>query len=1109
MTEGIMDKKATVRSIRYGVVLALYSGMWAGAQAGGLSRPVDFNIPAEPLPPALMQFSDQADVQLVSQASGISHSRTQGVSGLMPINNGLDRLLKGTQFSYAFVGGKTIAIKGPVARRQPQHSLRVAQVEAPRQGGADAPAPPQTQQEKDPQQNPAQLGKGTVTGTRIKRTDVETAQPILRISSQQIERSGYTNIGNLLGQLSSAGAFLNTSVNNGGNGEVHVNLRNLGANRNLVLVDGKRWIPSLGGTVNLNTIPTSIVDHIEILQDGASAVYGSDAIAGVINVITKKNFRGTEVHAYYGIHNDHQTGYWDGQVKQYDFTVGGGNDRGNVVFSATYRQHNAVYAGNRQISRTPIYGAPPTIGGSSTTPKGRFELFGRAVGGRMLGQGTCGAYDPRNPTHTLCELTLQNAPAQPSTGNFRNYTPDDSYNFAPDNYRMTPGKEVSTYAEGHYDLLDNVTFTANAVYVRDDADILRAPGTWEVGAFTRTTANGKLIGIDASNPYNPFGVDLVADSSDPCIRKGTCIGLGEIQRRPIESGPRLYSYTRDYFHISAGFNGYFNLLNREIDWDVGFAQNRVQEVRIRHGGVFNTQRLATALGPVKTCDATPGCVPFNFFGGSVEGRGGSITQDQIDYIEFEPHRVSQSNLRDWTVNLSSDVYDLPAGPLGVAVGYERLDNYGYSHPDALVVEGVASSNVASPLNGRVVRNAEYAELNIPLLRDLPGVNDLSIDVANRWTQFDRSGGIEGQNHESFLHNSSGRLNIRYQVINDLLLRASWSQGFRSPNVSELFGGTSRSSPSLIDPCAGGTYGGHKPGTPLPPNCPGGRPDIQSYLQLPGTSVSNPDLQPEHSISRSAGFVYNPSQVPGLDLNADYFKIELNNTIATVGYQNIVNGCFYNSTFCDLVSVRGNHIVDIRNILTNVGGELTEGIDAGIRYKFPSTPFGDFDARIDGTFVTKFDETEVNLATRTGFATSHLAGVGVHPKRRLNGYLNWDYGNWSAQYHIEYIGHVVTECQNGIYDDVSLCTPSLRDATTDFQGTPDEIPHGKNYLGATVYHDVHVAYTVPAIHTTFGLGVQNLFDKKPPSSHANGSHGYEIELYRPPSRLVYGSIRVKF
>jgi outer membrane receptor protein involved in Fe transport len=946
--------------------------------------------------------------------------------------------------------------------------------------------------------SPAKLHKVTVTGTHIKRTNIETAQPITRISRQQIQRSGYTNIGDFLGRLTFSGSHGNSAGFYGGGG-TNVNLRGLGTNRTLVLVNGKRWMQGLGGVSNVNNIPTSIIDHIEVLQDGASAIYGSDAIAGVVNIITIKNFRGAEGHAYYGIHNG--DGHWDGQTKQYDFTIGGGNDRGNVVFNATYREQNEILRSERKLTSTPVAGELPYVGGAAYTPSGRFRFFGKAVSGKTFGQGTCGTYNPAQPANVLCDFTLQNAPAKPSLQNFRNFQPTDLYNLRGLSHLLLPLKDVSTYVQGHYDLFDNVTFTANAEYIREESKNRRPKEEVFVGSNTPATRwvnNAQPIGIAASNPYNPFGVDLVSDTTDPCIAAGSCIGLASVGRQALEMPFRIETFDTDFFHIFAGFNGFVNLFHREIDWDVGFAQNRQQAAGLEIG-VSNNARVQKALGPASQCTAP--CVPLNVFGGSAPGGGGTIAQNQINYINYENHDINQSNLRDWTANISSDVYDLPAGPLGVAIGYERIDNYGYTHPDALVVEGNNSDGSGVPTTGRIVRDAEYAELNIPLLADLPGAQSLSVDVANRWTQFKRSGVVNGQDLKSFVHNSSGRLNIRWQPINDLLLRASWSQGFRSPNVPELFGGQSAPYFYITDPCAPGPYGGYR-GGPLPSNCPGGTLDVQPTREIHGIGGSNAQLKPEKSISRTFGFVYSPHQVPGLDVNADYYKIEITNQVGTVGNQNIVNGCFYNNSFCDLITLRGGQITSIRNVNTNVGDLLTEGVDVGLHYKFPSTPFGDFTARIAGTFLRKWDSSVVNRATKTGFATNHLAGFLNLSRRRFNGDLNWSYGNWSAHYRIEYIDHALDRC--GVASVEDYCTYPNR--TTNYQGVPGQWTLGEQHLGATTYHDVNVTYTVPSINTTFGIGVNNLFDKKPPIT---GGGTIATGYYRLPSRFLYGDIRVRF
>src|SRR5688500_3351062 len=211
-----------------------------------------------------------------------------------------------------------------------------------------------------------------VTGSRIKRADIETSQPVFSLSRDDIQAQGLTSVGDVIQNLSANGATLNTTMNNGGNGETRVNLRNLGSNRTLVLVNGRRWVggTGLGGAVDLNTIPTAAVERIEVLKDGASSIYGSDAIAGVVNVILRQNFDGAEANAYIG-----QFDKGDGTRQSYDFTVGSVGERWSAMLGIGYVKEEPVMAGDREISAVPTFGSTPGFGGSSTTPDGRFCIL--------------------------------------------------------------------------------------------------------------------------------------------------------------------------------------------------------------------------------------------------------------------------------------------------------------------------------------------------------------------------------------------------------------------------------------------------------------------------------------------------------------------------------------------------------------------------------------------------------------------------------------------------------------------------------------------------------------------------------------------------------------
>src|SRR5688500_12431782 len=216
------------------------------------------------------------------------------------------------------------------------------------------------------------LDRIEVTGSRIKRADIETSQPIFSLSRDDIQAQGLTSLGDVIHNLTAQGSTLNPTMNNGGNGETRVSLRNLGSNRTLVLVNGRRWVggTGLGGAVDLNTIPTAAVERIEVLKDGASTIYGSDAIAGVVNVILRQNFEGAEVNAYLG-----QFDKGDGTRQSYDFTIGSASDRFSAMLGIGYVKEEPVMAGDREISAVPTFGSTPGFGGSSTTPDGRFCIL--------------------------------------------------------------------------------------------------------------------------------------------------------------------------------------------------------------------------------------------------------------------------------------------------------------------------------------------------------------------------------------------------------------------------------------------------------------------------------------------------------------------------------------------------------------------------------------------------------------------------------------------------------------------------------------------------------------------------------------------------------------
>ena len=961
----------------------------------------------------------------------------------------------------------------------------------------------------------ADIGKIEVTGTRIKRTDVEAARPITIVTKAQIKASGLTSIGDVLQTLPSAGAAQNSQFNNGGNGKTNADLRNLGPNRLLVLVDGRRVASGLGGDVDLNTLPLSIVDHIEILQDGASAIYGSDAISGVINIITVKDYNHAEANASIGMLDAKADGGgWDGKTQQYDFTLGGSGERGAALLNVSYAQQAPVFAGNRSISKEPVVGSGH-LAGSGFTPNGSFILVTPAL--TCPGKATPAFSSSSSGT---CDMTLIHPTKHPSLSNFRNFGLNDRFNYAPANYLQTPSERTGVFAQGHYDLRDNLSFDAQFIFSHRDSSQQLAPAAVGIGAFGQAQVSGTPISISGMNPYNPFGVDLVSDLSDPCFAASSCDLLLRLGRRLSEAGNRVFTQNVDDYEFNTGLRGFVQVGGREWDWDVnyGFASNYESD---NDANVLNTQRMQDELGlpgQAPCAGAGSGCVPLNLFGGA-----GSITPKMLQYMLFEQHDVYSTNMRDYTANATGDLMDLPAGPLGAAFGLEALENDGYSHPDALVTLGNTGGDAIPFTEGREKTFAQYLEFDIPLVTDRPFMKNLSLDVANRWSQFQWNGGQVGAGNLSQHtdHASTGNALLRWQANDELLMRASWAQGFRIPSIEDLFLADSHSSDFVVDPCVVGPF------NPAPaPFCGAG-----PYQQLdpfnptvPTTIGGNTRLTPERSISQTIGFVYNPVWIPGFDVSADYYKINLENAIGDVPTVLIVNGCYQSGLkqYCDLIKRSGGdhsatapgQISNVQDLDTNIGGIKVEGVDIEAHYSFPSTSLGDFKAGLDWSFTKQYVATlvfgaglssqELSGTTTNGAGTAGTGQVtGGVPKQRATINLNWNRGVWSASWTVQYFSGLTEDCSSAqVVNPSSRCPLNIN---FPFESTAV----AGNHIGATFYHDVSADYHADSLGADFSFGIRNLFDKQPPIAMSAFANSYLPSFYRTPGRFFFTGVGIKF
>lgn len=954
-----------------------------------------------------------------------------------------------------------------------------------------------------------ELKRVEVTGSKIKRTSIEQAQPVVVINQQMIKETGLTTIGQVLQKLTSSGAALNTLANDGGNftftggGQTNMDLRNLGAGRVLVLVNGKRWATSLDGTVDLNTVPSSIIDHIEVLQDGASAIYGSDAISGVVNIITIKNYSGEEASAYSGIYNG--DGHWDGKTQSYDFTMGTGNDHSNLVFNMSYTNQDGISSTHRDISKEPTYGTGMTRG-SSATPQGRFVFIpptsstptdpnnapAASTGFTStqcpttnFGSGASPNYEP------LCDLTL--IPGQPGTAanQYKPFTQQDRFNYAAYNYVLTPEERFSGYLAGHSDLADNVTFTADMLYSHRDSTQQAAP-TPLFFASTSIVAD-----IPANQKYNPFGFDLNTNAN---LGPGW---LGLLGRRMIEDGPRIYQESENTFRFSGGFNGYFNAGGSEWDWDAGYIFTKDSEIDTNLGSL-DVSHLRLAMGDPAACAAVPGCVPINFFGGQTS----SITPAQLSYSAYTQQNQFVNNQRIYNADISnSSLAELPAGPLGFAAGFQYLEHDGAFIPDSVAQHGYDSFNpkvAVPPTSGRLSEKSVYAEFDIPIIKAL------DLDVASRHTKYDLFGS-----------NTASRAGLKWKPTDSWLFRGTWSQGFRAPTINDLYAGPTLLSSVVSDPCSSYTTTGVS--AAVQQRCANGIGGVgpvpvsytQSNSQINTLESGNTSVQPETSISKTVGFVYSPNWLQGFNLNMDYYKIDLEKALQPNGGQNIMDGCYVAGNLADCSRiVRGpsGAITVLNDSITNIGGTITDGIDIGATYELPSMAAGQFKVGLDATYIRRYEQIFPNASTG-GATVTELAGAerggtvfpfGV-PRWKARGNLIWNYSNWRVEWDIRYISAMTEPCSDFL-DGTALSLTNMG-LCSNPNYTNNSL--STNHLGQTVYHDVQANYNYDPAKMTFTFGIRNLFDKNPPSSTQQQLNSFDPTLYDVPGRFIYGRISVKF
>jgi outer membrane receptor protein involved in Fe transport len=966
----------------------------------------------------------------------------------------------------------------------------------PLSAAAQAPQPAEAAPAAD--KPPAVEESILVTGSRIRRKDLTTPAPVAVFSREDFQASGKVTIGEFLQALPEQGNAPNFQVNNGGvtydaDGGTRINLRSLGVSRTLVLLNGRR-MPSSGfgansSTPDLNTIPTAAVERIEVLKDGASAIYGSDAIGGVVNVITRRNYDATQASAQAGVS---QRG--DAQTYSVEMTTGRKTDSGGLMFSLGYFDQKSSWLRDRSWSDRALtfdYSTRSTFpGGSSRTPEGTLTIpTAQGTSAACLANPVCSALVAGDPTWASDRFTRVLGQPADSPAGWKVFGAADSYNYAAENYLTTPATRVQVFSAGD-SRLGPVRGFYEMSYVQSQAQQNAAPTSFSTADYG--------LSLSAQSYYNPLGIDLPSAG-----------------RRLVEFGHRTYSQEMETFRVVAGLDGSLGELApalRGWSWDAALNYGRTGGT-FTTGGAIRNSKVADALGPSfrlpsgqvvcgnRGTDGVAGtaddvvvanCVPLNLFGGP---NNGSIDPSQIDSLGFTGTSRARFQTLSATVNASGDVFSIGADrPVSLAVGYEHRALSGAQIADPIAASGDSQDFNFKSTRGSYDADEAYGELQVPILSGVPGAEILEATAAARYVNF-----------STFGSNTSYKLGARWAPVRDVTLRGTYSTAFRAPSINELYLGLSETAPNAKDPC---NYDVATAPARLVAQCaangapnPTGDNGTQEITRVGGNAA----LKAETAQIATLGLVFEPRAVRGLTFTVDWYQTSVDKLVGTIGTAAIIQGCIpagFNSPadpyqpYCSLIrrATSDGHILYVVDVNQNVGRLETSGVDFGVRYDLP-TAAGRFRLGVEGTWLSKFDRI---LELATGKQVQHGKGtydLGAMPEWKANFHLAWARGGLNAGAMVRYVGGF-KECgafstDDGVYESTGgLC---YADAAAP-----------SRQVGSYAAVDLHGGYTLrsSAGTTNLAVGVNNAFDRKPQYVYAAPLANSDAQLYDFLGRYFY-------
>jgi iron complex outermembrane recepter protein len=934
-----------------------------------------------------------------------------------------------------------------------------------------APAPP-------PSNKTVTLQSVTVTGSLIRSVDVETAQPVTALSHEQLQQQGFVSVGSILQNVPSVGSSGTSTQSSLGDivGQ-YASLRGLGATRTLVLVDGERYTTDIFGQTDLSTLPSSLIDSVEILQDGASSIYGSDAIAGVINIHTK-NVDGLYLDTYNSTYSPGNYG------KQAQFSLTGGHkwSRGSITFNITAQNINEILSNQVWFSKHGYFS---------------FPQYPQSVGASDYGTITAAVGPAAGLNYPLTLNAGQNgmniANYHPGTFGIAYPTPyftNDYANSAAYETLQPSNRLRSYFLKGDYELTDHIKAVFTGTYNTNNA----AEYLGGNGISPSITGDGINMATALGLPPGSLG-RVWSPTLSPDSYYNPLPGNTLSYSVPFNVPNRAQNINVKQYGFRVGLEGDFTLGENEYDWNVGYSDYRYIE-DIASSGFVNLVNLYNAEGPSfmnasgqVVCgtpgNVIPGCVPLNPFLST-----GGLTPAEANYLNANTFTHSWSQERQLEANLSGDLFTLPQslgeGDVTAAIGADHRDMSGGVTPDINTQLGLNTNLQQGVGEGSYGINEAYAEINVPLLKDLPGAQLLNFDVSHRLSHYTDFGTTNNNSYK-----------LSWKPINDLLVRASYGTGFRAGSISNLYGGAIQSFTDYTDPCD--VVYGYTNNPVVAQRCLSGIGNVAGvgpdFHQLTATGIpvtspnsisatpfltgANPNLKPETSKSYTAGIVYSPSWLSGLNFTLDYYRIRVDNVITLPSADSVLNNCYILGELqqCDQFQRSSTgQVVNLLQAVVNEGFVDERGTDLTISYLFPETPVGKFKIDTSGTYINSlYEQTQANGPVVSYNLGTYDPILGPVWRFRDTTNVNWSYGSFSATWTVRYFSSLQESCEPD--------TPALAEyfPCTEPNGNVQGEQAGLYRQGALAFNDLQVSWQAPW-KGRISLGATDIFNRHAPLSY---------------------------